>query len=265
MLESNQRELLKRLRSDFLTFRNWQLGTDLGKAADAFDNSWERDCGYWHRPEEACRTKIERLIHRGSRLVNTILKLDVSDWDGFLVRFCGSVPDNRVDYCDASAESIDTFLLEESMTNADTADEIGPLGETRTSDTPSIAETEKDEGNSRATSPAAQPQDSSDAARKAARQKLEPAVRNAYLACLHAEQRNGRRLEDHEAYDWLHEHGIDQDKGDLGELTEYELPDSFETFKRYLVTARSTLGENKYTRRAGRKHGGSIAPKEQIE
>ena len=101
-------------------------------------------------------------------------------------------------------------------------------------------------------------------AREAVLRQLEPSVRKAYLAYQYAETMNKRRLEDREAYDWLKEQGIDPDKGDLGELTDYELPESFETFKRYVVTARNGLGESKYTRRAGRT-GRSIAPKSAIE
>jgi hypothetical protein len=90
-------------------------------------------------------------------------------------------------------------------------------------------------------------------------------VRNAYLAFEYAESMNGRKLEDREVYEWLHEYGIDTEKGDVGELTDYELPGSLETFRRYLSTARKALGENKYTRRGGRKHGGSIVRSNQIE
>ena len=95
--------------------------------------------------------------------------------------------------------------------------------------------------------------------------ELEPAIRKAYLAFQYAETMRGRRLEDREAYDWLKENGIDPEKGDLGELTDYQLPDSFETFKRYVVKARGALGESKYTGRAGRKHGKSVVWKNQIE
>jgi hypothetical protein len=92
---------------------------------------------------------------------------------------------------------------------------------------------------------------------------LEPAVRKAYLAFQYAETLNGRGLEDREAYDWLSENGIDQGKGNLDELTDYEIP-SFETFKRYLGQARKPLGENKYTCRAGRTSR-SIARRNEIE
>jgi hypothetical protein len=95
--------------------------------------------------------------------------------------------------------------------------------------------------------------------------QLEPAVRKAYLAYQYAEGCAEKRLEDREAYDWLRENGIDQGKGDLGELTDYDLPDSLETFRRYLGTARNSLGESKYTPRGGRKHGRSIARANEID
>jgi len=72
-------------------------------------------------------------------------------------------------------------------------------------------------------------------------------------------------MEDREAYEWLREYGIDQGKGDLGELTDYQLPDAFDTFRRYVTDARKPLGESKYTRREGRKHGGSVARQDEIE
>jgi hypothetical protein len=101
--------------------------------------------------------------------------------------------------------------------------------------------------------------------RKAAWERLERHQRRAYLAWQHAEGAVGRHLQDGEAYDWLKENGIDQDKGDLGELADYELPPSPEDFTRYLSAARKALRENKYTRRGGRKHGRSIARQDEIE
>ena len=61
----------------------------------------------------------------------------------------------------------------------------------------------------------------------------------------------GKRLEDHQAYNWLKENKIDTDKGDAGELADYTLP-AFDTWSRQLRNARKVLGEQKYTRRAGR-------------
>jgi hypothetical protein len=110
-----------------------------------------------------------------------------------------------------------------------------------------------------------QPAIASGTTREAVLRQLEPAVRKAYLAFQYAETLIGRRMEDREAYDWLRENGIDQGKGDLGELTDYELPDSLETFRRYLGTARKSLGEGKYTKRGGRTHGRSIVRGNEIE
>jgi len=67
----------------------------------------------------------------------------------------------------------------------------------------------------------------------------------------------GKRLQDREAYDWLKEYGIDTDKGDVGELADYELP-SFDTWTKQLRNARNPLGKQKYTRRGGRATGKSI-------
>ena len=65
-------------------------------------------------------------------------------------------------------------------------------------------------------------------------------MRKAYLAFQYAETLNGRRLEDREAYDWLRENGIDQGKGDVGELIDYKLP-AFDTWSRQLRNARNLL------------------------
>ena len=76
-----------------------------------------------------------------------------------------------------------------------------------------------------------------------------------------------RKLEDlldREAYDWLKQNGIDSDKGDVGNLTDYRLP-SFGTWTRYLSTARGALDERKHTPRAGRKPGRSITRGREIE
>ncbi len=131
--------------------------------------------------------------------------------------------------------------------------------------TPRTPKTERSEGDGGDGSTPGQPAVTSSAEQDGALRQLEPAVRKAYLAYQYAETMNGRRLEDREAYDLLKEIGIDEGKGNLGELTDYKLPESLETFKRYLASARKPLGENKYTQRVGRKYGGSIVPKNQIE
>jgi hypothetical protein len=89
-------------------------------------------------------------------------------------------------------------------------------------------------------------------------------VRQAYCAFNYAESKSGKRLEDREAYDLLHDEGIPDDKGNLGELSDYDLP-SFDTWCRQLRVARQILGEQKYTRRAGRQLGKSIVKGDQIE
>ncbi len=86
---------------------------------------------------------------------------------------------------------------------------------------------------------------------------IKPACQKAYLSYEYAESKAGKRLEDREAYELLEEEGIPTDKGNSGELTDYELPD-FPTWSRYLRTARNALDEQKYTPRAGRKTGRSI-------
>lgn len=95
-------------------------------------------------------------------------------------------------------------------------------------------------------------------------QHLPLRVRQAYFAYQFAGTINEKRLEDREAYDYLKEHGLPDSAGDRGELTDYELP-AFDTFTRYLREARRALGEQKYTRRANRPRGRSIAAADEIE
>lgn len=94
-------------------------------------------------------------------------------------------------------------------------------------------------------------------------QSLSACVRQAYLAYLLGETINGRHLEDQEAYDYIKENGFPEN-GDLGELTDYELPD-FDTWARYVRKARKALGEQKYSRRANRPKGRSIATSDEVE
>jgi hypothetical protein len=136
---------------------------------------------------------------------------------------------------------------------------------TATGSTAPADQTKRGEGTSGADSTPVQPEPLSGDAREAAFRKLEPAVRKAYLAFQYVESKAERGLEDRDAYDWLNEDGIDQDKGDLGELAGYAVPDSLETFRRYLGIARKALGENKYTRRGGRKRGSSVVRGDEIE
>jgi hypothetical protein len=100
--------------------------------------------------------------------------------------------------------------------------------------------------------------------REAVLRNLKPSVLKAYLAFQYAEKMKERRLEDREAHTWLKENGIDQGKGDFAELVDYKLP-SFDTWGRQLRNARGPLGEQKYTRRAGRAIGSSIVRSDEIE
>jgi len=95
--------------------------------------------------------------------------------------------------------------------------------------------------------------------------RLQPADRKAYLSYQYAETMAGRKLGDREAYDWLGENGIDTDKGDLGELADYELPTDFGTWSRQVRNARKPLSEQKYTKRDGRALGKSVVSARQIE
>jgi hypothetical protein len=95
-------------------------------------------------------------------------------------------------------------------------------------------------------------------------QTMEASVRLAYLAYAYAESKEGKPLEDREAYNLLKEEGIPEGAGDRGELAEYKLP-AFDTWARYLREARKILNEQKYTRRSGRSTGKSIVNPDQIE
>jgi hypothetical protein len=95
-------------------------------------------------------------------------------------------------------------------------------------------------------------------------QEMKPSVRLAYLAFAYAESKAGKRLEDREAHELLKEEGVPEGAGNRGELTDYHLP-ALVTWSRQLRDARNALGEQKYTRRAGRPHGKSIVKGDQIE
>jgi len=94
---------------------------------------------------------------------------------------------------------------------------------------------------------------------------LPNSVRRAYLACEFAESAKGKSLEDREAHEYIREYGFSQNAGDLGELENYDVPESFETFARYVRVARNALDEQKYTPRAGRPQGPSVANANQVE
>jgi hypothetical protein len=95
-------------------------------------------------------------------------------------------------------------------------------------------------------------------------QGLTPAERKAYLAFFLAESKQGCRLEDREAHKLLDEEGISTDQGDLGELTDYELP-NFDTWSRQLRRARMALQEQKYKRRGKAPATRSIVKGSQLE
>ena len=122
----------------------------------------------------------------------------------------------------------------------------------------------KGEGTGVADSPPGQPATNPNVKSREILEGLQPADRKAYLSFAYAESKVGKRLEDHEAHEWLTENGIDTNKGDAGELADYSLP-VFDTWSRQLRNARNPLGEQKYTRRAGRVAGRSIVKGDEIE
>ncbi len=123
---------------------------------------------------------------------------------------------------------------------------------------------EPDEGKGNGGNKTASPPDPEDPDRYAALSKLQPAHRKAYLSFLYAEAKTEKRLEDRDAYDWLKENGIDSDKEEDTELTDYELP-SFDTWGRQLREARRATGEQKYTPRRAKVSGRSIVKGTEVE
>lgn len=95
-------------------------------------------------------------------------------------------------------------------------------------------------------------------------ERMDRADRLAYLAFLYAESTKGKRLEDRDAYVLLSDEGIPDNAGAKGDLKGYKLP-CFDSWSRYLRTARELLGEQKYTCRNGRPHGRSITKGDRIE
>jgi hypothetical protein len=108
-----------------------------------------------------------------------------------------------------------------------------------------------------------QPEDDFPVDREAVLRDLTPAVRRAYFAFQYAESKAGKRLQDHEAYKLLQDEGVPADKGDVGELTDYELP-TFDTWSRQLREARRPLREQKYSPRGGRSRGRSVVKRDEI-
>ena len=112
-----------------------------------------------------------------------------------------------------------------------------------------------------------QPEADPNTQRREILERMKPAARRAYFSFHYVATRLERqpdRLQDREAYDWLKKNGIDADKGDVGELSDYRLR-AFGTWVRQLRKAREPLGEQKYTRRAGRDTGRSIVAGKEIE
>jgi hypothetical protein len=72
------------------------------------------------------------------------------------------------------------------------------------------------------------------------------------------------RVTEHALYELLKSEGIPDVIPDLPELSGYELPNP-ETWIRQARTARSVLGEQKYTRRAGHAHGSGIGGNDSIK
>lgn len=163
----------------------------------------------------------------------------------------------------ASIYAIEILLNPPSAAEATKNDRPGPVSRSVAPST--VVKAKPSEGKGGAGSRPGQDQSPPATTGESVLRQLEPAVRKAYLAYRYAESCAERQLEDREAYDWLRENGFDQGKGDLGELTDYEIPGSLETFRRYLTAARKPLGESKYTRRGGRKHGRSITRGNEIE
>ena len=83
--------------------------------------------------------------------------------------------------------------------------------------------------------------------------ELVPADRKAYLSFEYVQTKAGKKLEDQEAYRLLEEEGISE-KGDAGELTDYDLP-AYDTWTRQVRRARNALGGQKYQSRRNRPHG----------
>lgn len=85
-------------------------------------------------------------------------------------------------------------------------------------------------------------------------EELPPSQRLAYLAKRYAELKEGRKLTDNEAWDYLNANKIEE----AGELDDYDVPEKQKTFADYMNRARRALNEPEYRPRGGRT-GGSIA------
>jgi hypothetical protein len=129
---------------------------------------------------------------------------------------------------------------------------------------PPAAKLAEDEGNGGTRTASGKEQSPIATGRESVLRQLQPADRKAYLSFQYVESKAGKRLEDREAYNLLKEEGIPTDKGDLGELADYELP-IFATWSKQVRNARKPLDEQKYTCRGGRDAGRSIVLGRKIE
>lgn len=78
----------------------------------------------------------------------------------------------------------------------------------------------------------------------------------------------GEKLKERELYELLKAEGIPDDINgppEWAELAGYELPPNPATWESQARAVRRVLSEQKYTRRAGRPHGGSVVKSDQIE
>ncbi len=91
-------------------------------------------------------------------------------------------------------------------------------------------------------------------------ESLKPSERKAWATWLMAERSHTVTPSDRKAYDWLKERDNDRF---IGELVDYQMP-AFATWQRQLRTARSAMGQQKNTPRAGRALGKSVARTSEI-
>ena len=131
--------------------------------------------------------------------------------------------------------------------------------------TPPPVKTGQGEGTGGGASVSAPPPEDPAAQKQAVRQ-LEPADRKAYFTRSYAESKLGTTT-DRQAYEWLSDNGLpdERDSPELASaLAGYKLP-TFATWSKQVRNARHALNKPKYTRRAGRPRGRSIASDREIE
>ncbi len=96
-----------------------------------------------------------------------------------------------------------------------------------------------------------------------AKKNLTQQESRAFLYYELAEKEAGKRLKDREAYDLLKENGISGEGAEESELSDNELP-AFDTWSRYLRSARKKRGQQKNNRRSGRTTGRSVVRHDEI-